>query len=49
MSKVYQPGTEYYRELLAACREELLLLGYAKGTAEVGWRRRVLATDGSNR
>lgn len=36
MSKVYQPKTEYYRELLLACREELLLLGYAAGTAELG-------------
>jgi integrase/recombinase XerD len=36
MSKVYQPKSEYYRELLLACREELLLLGYAVGTAALG-------------
>jgi integrase/recombinase XerD len=36
MSKVYQPKSEYYRELLLACREELLLLGYAVGTASLG-------------
>jgi integrase/recombinase XerD len=36
MSKQYEPKTEYYRKLLAACRKELLLLGYAKGTADLG-------------
>ena len=30
-----QPKTRYYRELLAACRVELRLLGYAKGTAKL--------------
>lgn len=33
--KKYKPKTEYYRELLLACREELLLLGYAPGTADL--------------
>lgn len=34
--KLYEPKTEYYRELLVACREELTLLGYAAGTARLG-------------
>ena len=34
MSK-YRPNTEYYRELLAACRMEAKLLGYAGGTAKL--------------
>lgn len=33
--KKYEPKTEYYRELLTACREEMLLLGYAAGTADL--------------
>jgi integrase/recombinase XerD len=35
MSKQYQPKTDYYRQLLTACRAELLLLGYADGTASI--------------
>ncbi|MEM9258103.1 MAG: tyrosine-type recombinase/integrase [Bacteroidota bacterium] len=34
--KKYQPKTDYYRHLLAACSEELRLLGYAVGTAKLG-------------
>jgi integrase/recombinase XerD len=35
MSEKYRPTTEYYRVLLAACREEMRLLGYATGTAKL--------------
>lgn len=30
-----EPNTDYYRELLTACREELRLLGYAPATARI--------------
>lgn len=33
--KKYEPRTEYYRELLLACREELLLLGYAPRSTDL--------------
>jgi integrase/recombinase XerD len=36
MIKRYQPKTVYYNELLRSCRAELLLLGYAAGTASLG-------------
>jgi integrase/recombinase XerD len=36
MIKRYQPKTAYYNELLRSCRAELLLLGYAAGTAALG-------------
>jgi integrase/recombinase XerD len=36
MIKRYQPKTAYYNELLRSCRSELLLLGYAAGTASLG-------------
>jgi integrase/recombinase XerD len=36
MIKRYQPKTACYNELLRSCRSELLLLGYAAGTASLG-------------
>ena len=35
MLKKYEPITAYYRDLLAACREEIKLLGYGAGTVRL--------------